>query len=114
MGQASRTSMDVREIRAPRVALSGGTGRGRMLPVPQIQTLLRVKSSASNDDSLYFEAQNSENAKGKTKLALCQGGQNQWLDYVPSAVMSIVMTDKFCAIGCEDGSVTAYSSAGRQ
>ncbi|ORX40750.1 putative transcription corepressor [Kockovaella imperatae] len=108
---SSRSDVDVKEIRAPRVVVSGDGSRGRTLPVPRVQTLLRVKSTY--DESLYLEAENSEDAKGKTRVALSQDGQNQWLDFMPGPVIAMVLSESFCAVGCEDGMVMVYSPAGR-
>ena len=115
---AARQVGEVREIRAPRVAIafsgsSGGSG-GRTLPVPRIQTVLRAKPNDSSDETLYIEAQSAESLSGRNRVAYCQGGQDLWLDFLPSAIMVMAITERFCAVGCEDGSIVAYSPAGRQ
>jgi protein HIRA/HIR1 len=106
---------EVREIRAPRGAIASGSGisgAGKTLPVPSIQTILRVKPRGV-DSTIYLEAQNAEDLKGKNKITYCANGQDQWLHYLPSAVLAMAMSTAFCAVACVDGSVFAYTPAGR-
>ena len=105
---------EVREIRAPRVTIPlGDAGPSRSLPISGVQTLLRVKPGGG-DEKVYLEAQNAESAQGKNRITYSLNGQDQWLDYLPSAVICMTMTTSFCAAACEDGSLFVYSSAGRQ
>jgi len=110
----TRNVDDVRGIRAPRVSIPGGSGgAARTLPVPCIQNILRAKSR-NPDLQSYVEAQNAENAGGKNKVIYSANGQDQWIDYLPSAILGLAMSASFSAVACEDGSVYIYSPAGRQ
>ena len=105
---------EVREIRASKInAANVASGVGRVLPTPRIQTLLRVKPVDATNLS-YLEAQNAEDPTRRNKVTYCTNGQDQWLDYLPSAVLVIAASASFCAVACEDRSIMGYSPAGRQ
>ena len=105
---------EVREIRAIKVNVTDvASGAGRALPTPRIQTLLRVKP-VDTDNSCYLEAQNAEDPTKRNKITYCANGQDQWLDYLPSAVLVMAASARFCAVACEDRSISVYSPAGRQ
>ena len=104
----SRQFVVVKESPAPRVPSQFGS-----LSVVHVQRLLRAKPR-DGDESVYFEAQNAENARGKTKVTYCANGHDRWLDYLPAAVLALAITSTFCAAACEEGSVFVYSPAGRQ
>lgn len=42
------------------------------------------------------------------------GKQTQFLDYLPSPVLSLAATATFCAAGMQDGSINVYSHSGRR
>lgn len=120
MGGASKAAADGRELRAVRnpgnesSMSTSGTSGAVSLPIPAVRAVLRVKPKVAADASLYFEARNAESAREKNTVVLSQSGKDVWIDYVPSAVLAATMTDRFCAVGCEDGTVIVYSSFGRQ
>lgn len=120
MGGASTSNVDGRELRAVRLPgnvsdlPSSGKSGGFSLSIPAVKSTLRVKPKSAADGSIYFEARNAETAKEKNMVAFSQGGKDVWLDYVPAAVLTATVTDRFCAIGCEDRTVIVYSSSGRQ
>ena len=115
MGSTSKTTGEVREIRAPRVQINSGKGSGeRLLPVPGVQTVLRVQSPGADDGQIYLEARNSETARGKTVVTLSDDGENRWLDVLPSAVLAVHLTNQLAAVACENGSLVVYSPAGRR
>ena len=66
------------------------------------------------DGDEYLEARNSDTARGKTVVTLSDDGENRWLDVLPSAALSVCLTNRFAAVACEDGSLVVYSSAGRR
>lgn len=66
------------------------------------------------DESIHLEVTNAADSKGKNKVTYSQDGQDMWLDYVPAAVLGLVLTGSFAAVGCEDGGVIVYTPAGRQ
>lgn len=110
---SSRTLAPVQEIRAPRVVIASGVGQGSSisLPLPSIQSALRVQQE---DGPGVFTAENGEGDDAHYSVTFSQGGKDLWLDFVPSAILAIVATSKFCAVACEDGSVRVYTVAGRQ
>lgn len=106
---------EVKELRAPRVPASGGSGpsSGRMLGTPQIQSVLRAKSSEGTDE-YYLEAENAGTPAGTNKVTFIEDGADIWLDYLPTAVLATAISESFCAVACEDGNLFVYSHAGRQ
>lgn len=110
---SSRALGPVQEIRAPRVVIAGsggGSGSSIMLPVPSIQSALRVQQE---DGAGVFSAENGADDKPHYSVNFSQGGNYLWLDFLPSAVLAIVSTSKFCAAACEDGTVRIYTVSGR-
>jgi hypothetical protein len=106
-----RVISEVVEIRAPRRAAassSGGGGTSRHLPLPRIQTILRTKTG----DDCYIEASNAGSAKGKNKVTYVQADEDQWLDYLSSAVVVMAGNERLGAVACEDGEVIAYGIGG--
>lgn len=110
---SSRSLAPVQEIRAPRVIIASGGGQGSTisLSLPSIQSGLRVQQE---DGSGVFTAENGTDDKPHHSVTFAQGGKDLWLDFLPSAILAIVATSKFCAAACEDGSVRIYTTAGRQ
>ncbi|WVW85995.1 hypothetical protein I302_108033 [Kwoniella bestiolae CBS 10118] len=109
---ASATPVEV--LRTPRVALQAGPSTaGRTLPIPQVQSIVRATLS-QEEGSGYLEAHNSSSADGVNKITFVKDGQDQWVDYLPSAVLALAVTSKVCAAAMEDGGVVIYSSSGRQ
>jgi protein HIRA/HIR1 len=53
-------------------------------------------------------------ASEPTEIMFTSGKQTQFLDYLPSPVLSLVATTTFCAAGMQDGSVNVYSHTGRR
>lgn len=106
---------EVRELRAPRVPASGGAGpsNGKMLGMPQIQSALRAKSKEGTDE-YYLEAENASTPSGHNKVTFIEDGADIWLDYLPTAVLAMAISEHFCAVACEDGNLLLYSHAGRQ
>lgn len=120
----SKPAGEVHEIRPIRAAMGGATlasvvGK-RTLAAPAIQSALREYSRDGGDekekekDKMYVEANNAIEAGIKNKVTCSVGGQDAWIDYVPSPVMRVVFTSVYAAVGCEDGNVVVYSIAGRQ
>jgi protein HIRA/HIR1 len=108
-------SPEVKELRAPRVPASGGSGpsSGKMLGTPQIQSVLRAKSSEGTDE-YYLEAENAGTPAGSNKVTFIEDGADIWLDYLPTAILAMAISESFCAVACEDGNLLVYSHAGRQ
>jgi protein HIRA/HIR1 len=110
-----RLTAEVRELRAPRASASGGSGStsGNTLGSPQIQSVLRATPKDGSDE-YYLEAENATTPAGKNKVTFLEDGADVWLDYLPSAMLAMAVSDSFCAVACEDGNLFAYSHAGRQ
>lgn len=49
-----------------------------------------------------------------TEVAFVSGKTTEWLDYLPSPVLSVKATSTYCALAMEDGSVNVYSHNGRR
>lgn len=109
---SSRALAPVQELRAPRVSLgvTGGSGVGRLLPVPSIQNVLRVQQE---DGAGVLTAENAA-GDGHNAVRFAKDGKDQWIDFIPSPALSIVATASLCAVACEDGTIRVYSVAGRQ
>jgi len=115
MALSSReTHGEVTEIRTPGVASDSLGLPGRLLPLPPMQAVLRVGATQSDGSTLFLEAQNALQVNGKNRVICHRDGQEQWLDFVPSPVLAMTVTDRFCATSSEDSSVTVYSAAGRR
>lgn len=109
MGRESRNLGPVQEIRAPRVAISASTGSGHLLPVPSIQSVLRVQQDEGQG---VFTAENSTDG-GNTTIALAVNGKESWVDFIPSPALAIVANTCMCAVASEDGMIRVFSPAGR-
>ena len=110
-----RISPEVKELRAPRVPASGGSGlsSGKMLGTPQIQSVLRAKPTTGTDE-YYMEAENAETPAGSNKVTFIEDGEVIWLDYLPTAILAMAISESFCAVACEDGNLLLYSHTSRQ
>jgi len=110
-----RIAPEIKELRAPRLPASGGSGSssGKMLGMPPIQSVLRVKTSEGTDE-YYLEAENAGTPAGSNKVTFIEDGADIWLDYLPTAVLAMAISDQLCAVACEDGNLFVYSHAGRQ
>jgi protein HIRA/HIR1 len=82
------------------------------LGVPKVKSVLTHRGDAT-EPSWVLECQNSSN-RDHSKVIYCHKGAPIWVDYVPSSVLQMTGNKNFCAVGCEDGSVVVYSSAGRR
>ncbi|KAI0064884.1 WD40 repeat-like protein [Artomyces pyxidatus] len=98
---------------------SGVGGRGsathegmKVFEVPPVLTYLTVKASDTGDDA-YLESRNAESGD-LTEVTFVSGKQTQWLDYLPSPVVTLAATGVFCAVGMVDGSLNIYSPTGRR
>jgi len=84
-----------------------------LLGTPQIQSVLRAKPSEGTDE-YYLEAENAGTPAGSNKVTFIEDGADIWLDYLPTAILAMAVSESFCAVACEDGSLFVYSHAGRQ
>jgi protein HIRA/HIR1 len=109
-----RIAPEVRELRAPRLPASGGSGSssGKVLGSPQIQSVLRAKTKDGSDE--YFLQAENAGSGGYNKVTFIEDGADIWLDYLPSAILVMAISENFCAVACEDGNLYVYSHAGRQ
>ncbi|OCF74130.1 protein HIR1 [Kwoniella mangroviensis CBS 8886] len=114
MATTPANTAPVEVLRAPLIAAQAGpSSSGRSLPVPQVQSVVRA-ALPHNEGSGYLEAHNAPSAEGVNKITFVKDGQGQWVDYLPSGVLSLAVTAKLCAAAMEDGSVMIYSPSGRQ
>lgn len=112
-----KASAEVVEIRPARTIQAGsGSTSGPKLPIPTIQSILRVKPSGGIGEQLdhYLEVENAKDKEGRNKVMLNYEDGVVWVDYLPSPVLALAVGVKGSVVGCEDGSVVVYSPAGRQ
>lgn len=79
--------------------------------VPRVLTYLEVKVVDVGDD--IFEGKNAADG-GLTEVAYVSGKQTQWLDYLPSPIITLAATSSFCAVGMIDSCLNVYSPTGRR
>lgn len=95
-------------------AIAGpSSSRVNLLPPRRVLETLRA-TPESGTDEYYIQAENSSNHKGKNKVTFVEDDNDIWLDYLPTAILAMAITDSFCAVACEDGGLVAYTHAGRQ
>ncbi|THH13234.1 hypothetical protein EW146_g6952 [Bondarzewia mesenterica] len=104
----------VKEIRAREVSTAVGAaaslGRLTVFEVPPLLTYLNVRVGDMGDDVL--EGKNAEDSS-VTEVVYLAGKQTQWLDFLPSPVITLAATGCFCAVGMLDGNLNVYSPTGR-
>lgn len=83
-----------------------------MLGAPRVQSSLRATPRGGTDE-YYVEAENAS-GKGKSRITFIEDDADVWLDYLPSAILALAISDIFVAVGCEDGNLFVYTHAGRQ
>jgi protein HIRA/HIR1 len=83
-----------------------------VLGSPQIQSVLRAKTKDGSDE--YFLQAENAGSGGYNKVTFIEDGADIWLDYLPSAILVMAISENFCAVACEDGNLYVYSHAGRQ
>lgn len=91
-------------------ALLASMGAGKVLPAPAVLSSFKREESvgtievrnfeAARPTEIYYFDANSE-------------GRASWMDFSDSAAIAATVSDKFSAIGFEDGSVVVYSPKGR-
>ncbi|KAG6821105.1 hypothetical protein H0H93_006444 [Arthromyces matolae] len=113
-GDRVREHVPVKEIShyATRGTIDGAVTN---LPVPSLPTppLLTLLSAEVEDSDEVLEARNPEDS-GPAEVTLISAKQTQWLDYLPSPVISLKATYSYCAVATLDGSVNIYSPTGRR
>nr|ODN94130.1 protein HIR1 [Cryptococcus depauperatus CBS 7841]ODO00483.1 protein HIR1 [Cryptococcus depauperatus CBS 7855] len=102
---------NVEVLRAPIVSVSSNPKiSASALPCPQIQSILQSTVEAAN---IHVEARNAIDSREHNLVAYFKGDQQQWIDYVPTGIIAVVITTSYCAIACEDRSLRVYSPGGR-
>ncbi|KAL7412023.1 WD40-repeat-containing domain protein [Mrakia frigida] len=110
-GGYQRPMVDDRELRATFMAGGAqmyGSGLGGMA-VPPVRSYIKALSEESGD---WVEATNDLSAP--IEISHHSGATTEWLDYLPSPVIALVITSLYSAFGCEDGSLSVYSPTGRK
>ncbi|KAF5366743.1 hypothetical protein D9758_006545 [Tetrapyrgos nigripes] len=107
-------NVPVRELGGA-AAGAGAVGSGGIyLAVPTIMSKVSVQVEGGD---VVFEAINAEEGTGGvTEIMYIDVGGNKtlWLDYLPTTVNHLAVTQSFCAVAMTDGSVNVYSHAGRR
>ncbi|KAG8949834.1 HIR complex subunit [Tulasnella sp. 419] len=86
-------------------------GKRPVLAVPTVKTYLSTKYDDKDAD--VFEANNFDDGR-PSEVVFIGGKQTQFLDYLPSAALLMTMTNAFCSVALEDGSIIVYSLTGRR
>lgn len=109
-----RAHAEVKDIRAPRAAVASGSGSssGKQLGAPRVQSSLRATPRGGTDE-YFIEAENSS-GKGKNKVTFIEDDADVWIDYLPTAILALAISENFVAVACEDGNLSVYTHAGRQ
>lgn len=76
----------------------------------------------ANEDAVLLEARNASGPTrtgrpqdhDPTKISCTKKGQSLWMDYLPKAVLLVTGNENFFAAACEDGSIYAWTPAGRR
>ncbi|KAF8632896.1 hypothetical protein AX17_004742 [Amanita inopinata Kibby_2008] len=112
-GDRPREVIPVREIgtSVPTPSMAVGVQRSMTLPVQPLLTYLSSDVEGTDD---VLEVRNAEDGAGTNEVLFLSGKQTQWLDFLPSPVLSIKATSGFCAVAMQDGSVNVYSHTGRR
>lgn len=85
------------------------------LAVPSIKAKVAVKWDYESEDPEVLEYRNWADPARASEVALKVAGQKvQWLDYLPSFIISVAFTPHFTAVACEDRSLQVYSPTGRR
>lgn len=79
-------------------------------------------NSSKDEDLVVLEARNSgatsrtgrPQDRDPTRITCTKRGQNLWQDFLPKAVMLLTGNPNFWAAACEDGSIHAWTPAGRR
>ncbi|KAH7098631.1 WD40 repeat-like protein [Auriculariales sp. MPI-PUGE-AT-0066] len=97
---------------APALHVSSSEPR---LPLAQLQTYLRETVMGTN---IELEAFNFEDPQRPSEVAWVQvSGQAravQWLDFLPSPIQCMAVSQRFAAVNMRDGGVNIYSETGRR
>lgn len=85
------------------------------LSIPKVKTVLSNKAK-SQDPSVVLECHSIQDSDSliRAKLVITKQGERLWMDYLPSTVLVMTSNTLFSAVGCEDGCIYVYSSAGRR
>ncbi|EAU82822.2 transcription corepressor [Coprinopsis cinerea okayama7 len=119
-----RTLGGDRKVEAPGMAKAlsgwgeGATGepsRQQVYSATLIQSppLLSYLSTEAEEMECLLEAKNNDSDR-TVEVAFIVGKQVQWLDYVPSPVITLKATASFCAAAMQDGCLNVYSHTGRR
>ncbi|KAF8341910.1 histone transcription regulator 1 [Amanita rubescens] len=112
-GDRRREVVEVKQIGmvVPAHSMAAEVQRTMVLPVPPLLTYLSSEVDGTDD---VLEAENAKDVAGTNDVSFTSGKQTQWLDYVPSPVLSLKATSFLCAVAMQDGSVNVYSHTGRR
>ncbi|KAF2276097.1 Hira-domain-containing protein [Westerdykella ornata] len=89
---------------------------------PQAHTVDSNTGSRADSDTVLLEARNATGPSrtgrpqdhDPARLSCTKKGQSLWQDYLPRSVLLVTGNPNFFAAACEDGSIYAWSPAGRR
>ncbi|EME49484.1 hypothetical protein DOTSEDRAFT_68297 [Dothistroma septosporum NZE10] len=135
---ATARPVDVPDALRPALVNPSLTTSQTRLAVPTVRTIIQRplengRSSGKSSDVMVIDSQDSEsrvmfevrNASGPsrtgraqdkdpTRITLTKQGQILWQDFLPRAVLLVTGGRNFWVAGCEDGSIHAWTPAGRR
>ena len=103
----------IRDIRPPRPVsgglVTGSTSAGRILPMSPIQSILTATSAP-----IFLTARNATTDQERNTVTSTGKFGDSWVDMLPSPVVALCLTERFAAMGSEDGRLVIYSPQGRR
>ncbi|KAF9003370.1 WD40-repeat-containing domain protein [Cyathus striatus] len=112
-GDRAREVGVARELAAAQwVGQSTGIAGGSGVLLPTLPVLTYLTTDVEGGEEV-FDGKNSEDGR-PTEVIFVLGKQTQWLDYLPSPVITLRATSSFCAAAMQDGSINVYSHTGRR
>ena len=120
----SQVRLAVPKLRATIVQNYGGTSNPALAGNGENtrSTDVAGSSNASTQTDSVFEARNPTGPsptgryedREPARLAVTKRGQPIWQDFLPKSVLLMTGSEQFWAVACEDGSIYAWTPAGRR
>ena len=120
----SQVRLAVPKLRATITQSFGGAGGSRTIGGGDTakSTDATGKSSNSTQTDTVFEARNPTGPsptgryedREPSRLVVTKRGQPIWQDFLPKSVLLMTGSQQFWAVACEDGSIYAWTPAGRR
>ncbi|KAJ2898598.1 hypothetical protein MKZ38_003795 [Zalerion maritima] len=86
----------------------------RPLEAGQLKEDMSLEEASKTPENIVFEVRNPVNIRDPSHVTVSKRGTLLWEDYLPRAALLITGNKNFWAAACEDGSIYAWSPAGRR